>query len=143
MSFFNRYGFNSEGHEIVYQRVNEEVKKPDRAIIGINLGKNKTSPNTVEDYVDGVQKFGEIADYLVINVSSPNTPGLRGLQQKDELETLISNVLKARNNLKKAELPPLLLKVSPDLSDSEKQDIANVIAKENVRLLEITAHVWF
>nr|CAG4648022.1 EOG090X08P9 [Moina brachiata]SVE93093.1 EOG090X08P9 [Moina brachiata] len=133
-AIINRYGFNSEGHEVVYQRVNEEVKKPDRAIIGINLGKNKTSPNAVEDYVDGVQKFGAIADYLVINVSSPNTPGLRGLQQKDELETLISNVLNARNNLKKAILPPLLLKVSPDLSDSEKQDIANVITKENCRI---------
>ena len=92
----------------------------------------------MKDYVAGVKKFGEIADYLVINVSSPNTPGLRGLQQKDELETLISSVLQARNNLKKTNLPPLLLKVSPDLTDSEKQDIAKVVLKENVRLHNIT-----
>lgn len=98
------------------------------------MGKNKLSPDAVNDYVAGVEKFGEIADYLVINVSSPNTPGLRGLQQKDELETLISSVLQARNSLKKTNLPPLLLKVSPDLTDSEKQDIANVITKEHVSI---------
>jgi dihydroorotate dehydrogenase len=131
--FSIRYGFNSEGHEAVYSRVKLEGQKQERAIIGVNLGKNKlSSMGDVADYVDGVKKFGAIADYLVINVSSPNTVGLRGLQQKAELENLISCVLEARNKLSIPKLPPLLLKVAPDLNEDEKKDIATVILKEQV-----------
>jgi dihydroorotate dehydrogenase len=61
-------------------------------VIGVNLGKNKTSPNAIEDYVEGVKKFGEVADYLVINVSSPNTPGLRDLQGRQQLQELVTKV---------------------------------------------------
>ena len=66
--FFYRYGFNSEGHEVVYSRVKLESAKQERTIIGVNLGKNKLTTIASEDYVAGVKKFGEIADYLVINV---------------------------------------------------------------------------
>ncbi len=112
-----------------------EGEKQERAVIGVNLGKNKLSAmGDVGDYVDGVKKFGAIADYLVINVSSPNTAGLRGLQQKDELENLISCVLEARNTLGITKLPPLLLKIAPDLNEDERKDIANVILKEHVRV---------
>lgn len=129
----NRYGFNSEGHEAVFHRVRQEKEKQERAIIGVNLGKNKISAmEDVRDYVTGVEKFGAIADYLVINISSPNTPGLRGLQQKAELENLISCVLEARNKLGTASLPPLLVKIAPDLSEAEKKDVASVILKEKV-----------
>lgn len=129
----NRYGFNSEGNEAVFHRVRQEKEKQERAIIGVNLGKNKISAmEDVRDYVTGVEKFGAIADYLVINISSPNTPGLRGLQQKAELENLISCVLEARNKLGTASLPPLLVKIAPDLSEAEKKDVASVILKEKV-----------
>jgi dihydroorotate dehydrogenase len=112
-----------------------EGEKPERAVIGVNLGKNKLSAmEDVGDYVDGVKKFGAIADYLVINVSSPNTAGLRGLQQKNELENLISCGLEARNNLGVTKLPPLLLKIAPDLNEEERKDIANVILKDHVRV---------
>nr|CAG4637134.1 EOG090X08P9 [Ceriodaphnia reticulata]SVE73024.1 EOG090X08P9 [Ceriodaphnia reticulata] len=130
----NRYGFNSEGHEAVYGRVKLESEKQERAVIGVNLGKNKLTPVAAEDYVAGVKKFGEIADYLVINVSSPNTPGLRGLQQKAELENLITLVVEARNNLSVSKLPPLLLKIAPDLSQEEKKDIADVVLKDKCRV---------
>nr|SVE73644.1 EOG090X08P9 [Daphnia atkinsoni] len=134
-AIINRYGFNSEGHEAVYNRVRLEGGKQDRAIIGVNLGKNKLSAmGDVKDYVIGVEKFGAIADYLVINISSPNTPGLRGLQQKAELENLISLVLEARNKLRVEKLPPLLVKIAPDLSEEEKKDIASVILKEKCRV---------
>nr|CAG4651101.1 EOG090X08P9 [Simocephalus serrulatus]SVE94326.1 EOG090X08P9 [Simocephalus serrulatus] len=133
-AIINRYGFNSEGHEAVYSRVKVEGEKQERAIIGVNLGKNKLSTNAVDDYVAGVKKFGEIADYLVINVSSPNTPGLRALQQKAELENLIAPVVEARNNLKISRLPPLLLKIAPDLTEAEKKDIASVVLKEKCRV---------
>lgn len=117
----------------MYNRVRLEGEKQDRAIIGVNLGKNKLSAmGDVKDYVIGVEKFGAIADYLVINISSPNTPGLRGLQQKAELENLISLVLEARNKLRVEKLPPLLVKIAPDLSEEEKKDIASVILKEKV-----------
>lgn len=131
MIFLDRYGFNSEGHEVVFNRVKEEGEKKERAIIGVNLGKNKLSADATEDYVAGVMKFGKIADYLVINVSSPNTPGLRGLQKKEELEHLISHVLEARNGLDVPKLPPLLLKIAPDLSEEEKKDIASVVLTKN------------
>nr|SVE74270.1 EOG090X08P9 [Daphnia barbata] len=134
-AIINRYGFNSDGHEAVYGRVKQEGEKQDRAIIGVNLGKNKiSSMGDAENYVIGVEKFGAIADYLVINISSPNTPGLRGLQQKAELENLISLVLEARNKLVTAKLPPLLVKIAPDLSEDEKKDIASVILKEKCRV---------
>nr|CAG4641815.1 EOG090X08P9 [Eurycercus lamellatus] len=133
-AIINRYGFNSEGHEVVLERVKAEIKKEDRAIIGVNLGKNKLSSSAVEDYVAGVKKFGPVADYLVINVSSPNTPGLRALQQKSELEDLIGHVVEARNKLELAKRPPLLLKVAPDLNDQEKEDIASVVLQERCRV---------
>lgn len=64
----------------------------ERGILGVNLGKNKTSIDAAADYVEGVKKFGHLADYLVINISSPNTPGLRTLHNKDELEKLLEKV---------------------------------------------------
>ena len=69
---FFRYGFNSEGHDRVFERVKLEKEEKNKAVIGVNLGKNKLSETAVDDYVAGVKKFGEVADYLVINISSPN-----------------------------------------------------------------------
>lgn len=106
------------------------------------MGKNKQTENAYEDYVKGVQKFGTLADYLVINVSSPNTPGLRNLQQKDDLKQLLTKVIEARNalGLKKVNeknftsVPPVLLKLAPDLTDTEIQEIASVIQRKECRV---------
>ena len=90
-----RYGFNSVGHEAVTERLttlNEASQSNIPGVLGINLGKNKTSTNAVEDYVGGVQKFAKFAGYLTINISSPNTPGLRSLQGKKELSALLREV---------------------------------------------------
>nr|CAG4640983.1 EOG090X08P9 [Eulimnadia texana] len=130
----NRYGFNSEGHAIVHERLSKALQMVERPIVGVNLGKNKLSEDPVGDYVEGVKKFGAIADYLVINVSSPNTPGLRSMQKKQELESLISKVLETRNQLGIPKLPPLLLKIAPDLTDEEKRDIASVVLQKNCRV---------
>lgn len=122
----NRYGFNSDGHEIVYKRLQNVKNSSDfSGVIGVNLGKNKTSSDHVKDYIDGVKKFGEIADYFVINISSPNTPGLRALQGREILEELITKINKACENLPRK--PPLLIKLAPDLNDQERKDIADVI----------------
>jgi len=98
---------------------------PDRAVLGVNLGKNKESASAAKDYCDGVIKLGPLADYLVVNISSPNTPGLRSLQAKEELASLLGAVLKARNSL--AVRIPLLIKIAPDLSQAEMEDIAEVV----------------
>ncbi|CAG0910844.1 unnamed protein product, partial [Cyprideis torosa] len=100
----NRCGFNSAGHDVVLYNLQESgmddpAKRP--APLGINLGKNKTSEDATNDYVQGVKFFGPVADYLVINVSSPNTPGLRNLQAKQALSSLLSAVLDARDSLKR------------------------------------------
>ena len=128
-----RYGFNSSGHEVVVERVASLRKtcqdKDKPIVLGINLGKNKVSPvDSVDDYLVGVKTFGSLADYLVINVSSPNTAGLRSLQEKTQLNTLVHQVVEARNALNDSR-PPVILKIAPDLTTEDKHDIAEVVVK--------------
>lgn len=94
------------------------------------------SESAHDDYVIGVQRFGPIADYLVINVSSPNTPGLRNLQNKDDLKALLTAVLAARDALQKTTgvRPPIVLKLAPDLNDAELKDIAAIITSKQCRM---------
>ncbi|CAH8542243.1 unnamed protein product [Heterobilharzia americana] len=127
----NRCGFNSDGHDAVYKRLKDRPWEG-RGVVGVNLGCNKTSVNPIFDYVAGVQKFGEIADYLVINISSPNTPGLRSLQTKAKLHDLLSKVLAARNELKKR--TPILLKISPDEDDQNLRDIVEIALDSKTRI---------
>ncbi|XP_020297002.1 uncharacterized protein LOC109861675 [Pseudomyrmex gracilis] len=125
----NRYGFNSDGHDVVWKRLKKlKENKHFNGIVGINLGKNKESKDAVRDYIDGIKKFMDVADYFVINVSSPNTPGLRSLQSKQSLKQLLTSVNEAREMLDSKQ--PLLLKLAPDLSDSERQDVADVILQK-------------
>ncbi|XP_022648702.1 dihydroorotate dehydrogenase (quinone), mitochondrial-like isoform X3 [Varroa jacobsoni] len=123
-AIINRYGFNSCGHEELDKTLFSPKRKP-KEIVGINLGKNKTSEDAAADYSKGVLKFGEKADYLVVNISSPNTSGLRQLQSKNQLKELLSKVISTRNSL--SVKVPILLKIAPDLSDEDKKDIAEVI----------------
>jgi dihydroorotate dehydrogenase len=110
-------------------------KKP---VIGVNLGKNKDSPlDSVQDYVDGVVKFGGIADYLVINISSPNTSGLRSLQERDHMMKLIKDVINARNNLTNSaglKGPPVVIKIAPDLTKEDKADIAKAVMTSDLKI---------
>jgi dihydroorotate dehydrogenase len=123
----NRMGFNNAGADAMAARL-ARWRRDDalggRGILGINLGKNKDQTDAAADYAAGVAKLGALADYLVINVSSPNTPGLRALQERSQLSALIERVLAARAAL--ARKPPLLLKIAPDLTEDERADIAAV-----------------
>uniref|UniRef100_A0A1B6G2N7 Dihydroorotate dehydrogenase (quinone), mitochondrial n=1 Tax=Cuerna arida TaxID=1464854 RepID=A0A1B6G2N7_9HEMI len=134
-AIINRYGFNSDGHDKVYERL-QSLKQNEsfRGVIGVNLGKNKDSTDPVNDYIKGIEKFGSVADYIVINISSPNTPGLRDWQRKEQLEELLRKVLVARNSLRNMVKPPLLLKLAPDLSSQEKKDIVEVLTKPECRV---------
>ena len=94
ITFSYRYGFNSDGHEVVKNRLARRLNNSNRyeGIVGVNLGKNKVTTDDVDDYVQGVKLLGPYADYLVINVSSPNTPGLRSLQGRVQLSNLLQKV---------------------------------------------------
>lgn len=135
----NRYGFNSDGHDTVQKRLEKRLgnerdasAKAENYVLGVNLGKNKTSPSATEDYGQGIEKLGRYADYIVINVSSPNTPGLRNLQGRDQLMTLLDHCVKKRDMLDCRKKPPLLVKIAPDLDLIDLQDIAYVVKKINV-----------
>ena len=132
----NRYGFNSEGHETVEKRLKARSAAPRTALLGVNVGKNKTSEDASADYCSGIAALGPYADYLVVNVSSPNTPGLRALQKKEMLGGLMRDAIAARDEVKKSRgggAPlPLLVKVAPDLGEQEKKDIAEAALSEGV-----------
>ncbi|EEZ97344.2 dihydroorotate dehydrogenase (quinone), mitochondrial [Tribolium castaneum] len=135
LAVINRYGFNSDGHETVLHRlINLRQTKKCDTILGVNLGKNKTSDDAINDYVIGIKKLGPVADYLVINVSSPNTPGLRTMQDKNVLKNLLKSAKEARDSLPEGARPPLLLKLAPDLSYSELKDIANVVRQKDTKI---------
>lgn len=118
----NRMGFNNRGIAAMAERL--KSRNTAQGIVGINLGKNKDQTDAAADYAAGTRALGPLADYLVVNVSSPNTPGLRALQSRDALAALIEAVLAARAGLMRR--PPLLLKIAPDLTDADRQDIADV-----------------
>jgi dihydroorotate dehydrogenase len=119
MAIINRLGFNNDGHDTVHARL---ARRRRGGIIGVNLGANRDSADRVGDYAAGVTRFADIADYLTINVSSPNTPGLRDLQEKAALVTLLAAVTDARAGAGRR--VPLLLKIAPDLDDGALAAIA-------------------
>jgi dihydroorotate dehydrogenase len=130
----NRMGFNNDGAEAVAARLKRLT--PDRrpGVLGVNLGKNKDTEDPIADYVAGARTFAALADYLVVNVSSPNTPGLRDLQGADTLRALLSAVGDAIAEAAPAGRapPPLLVKVAPDLTDADVADVAAVCLEVGV-----------
>ncbi|HVY20787.1 MAG TPA: quinone-dependent dihydroorotate dehydrogenase [Bauldia sp.] len=118
----NRLGFNSEGHEVVYARL---ARRERHGIVGVNLGTNKDSTDRVADYVAGVRRFADVASYLAINISSPNTPGLRDLQERDALARLLDGIANARGAI--ARRVPVVVKIAPDLDDDALGAIAETV----------------
>lgn len=115
----NRLGFNNEGHDALKRRL--EARRARGGIVGVNIGANKDAADRIADYETGIAAFEGLASYFTVNISSPNTPGLRALQNRAELEALVSRVLKARKGN-----VPILLKIAPDLTAPELADIAAV-----------------
>ena len=121
----NRMGFNNDGHETVLRRL--EARRNNGGIVGVNIGANKDSTNRFADYVSGLEKFRSVASYITINISSPNTPGLRNMQGREELLKLLAVL-----NSKRKSTLPMLLKIAPDLAESDLQDVADVCAQEAI-----------
>ncbi|HTQ13720.1 MAG TPA: dihydroorotate dehydrogenase (quinone), partial [Rhizomicrobium sp.] len=119
----NRLGFNSEGIEVVRRRL---AARRGMGVLGVNVGMNKDASDPVADYCRGIEQLGPFADYIVINASSPNTPGLRDLQKHDAARALIEAARVSRDNLGATPRPPLLLKIAPDLTPFEVGDLVDV-----------------
>ncbi|AFR26009.1 dihydroorotate dehydrogenase (quinone) [Bartonella quintana] len=122
-AIINRMGFNNNGHHIVYSRLRACKKL---GIVGINIGANKDTVDKIDDYATGITCFYDIADYFTVNISSPNTPGLRDLQARDSLHLLMNALSQARREQKKKHgfSVPIFLKIAPDLSEKELDDVA-------------------
>ena len=125
-ALINRMGFNNDGVEIAVERL--KSRKSD-LIVGGNIGKNKVTPNedAVSDYLNCFHALREHVDYFVVNVSSPNTPGLRELQEKEPLKNLLQTLLNENRNT--GSNKPILLKIAPDLSESQLDDILEITAE--------------
>lgn len=124
----NRMGFNNDGVDAMVERI-KKYGKPENCILGGNIGKNKITPNdkAVDDYIICFEKLYDLVDYFVVNVSSPNTPGLRELQDKKPL-SIILNALTKRNKDQK----PLFLKIAPDLTEGQLNDIIDLVNETGI-----------
>jgi len=124
----NRLGFNNDGHDAAEQRLRARAGKG--GIVGVNIGANKDSPDRFGDYERGIERFAPLASYLTVNISSPNTPGLRTMQARESLAELLSRVMAARE--KASRRPPIFLKIAPDLVEAEIEDIAAEILEKKI-----------
>jgi dihydroorotate dehydrogenase len=127
----NRMGFNNDGQGAAVERL--QARRPGNGIVGVNIGANKDSSDRIADYAAGVRAMLGVADYLTVNISSPNTPGLRDLQGRQALDELLAAVAEARGAG-----PPLFLKVAPDLEPGDIDDIAEVAAMRKIDALIVS-----
>ena len=125
----NRMGFNNEGQKVALERLEGRIGK---GLVGVNIGANKDSPNRIADYASGVRTMGRVADYLTVNISSPNTPGLRGLQEDSDLRELLAAVEEVRNE------KPIFLKVAPDLESGEHERIVRAVLDHHIDALIVS-----
>jgi len=128
----NRMGFPGRGAEYVANHLYQSRQKPNSVILGVNIGKNKDTPNeeAARDYVFLLKAFSPIADYLTVNISSPNTVGLRRLQGREYLEGLLNQLQAASAKLDSR--IPILVKIAPDLKDEELDDALDAILRSNM-----------
>ncbi len=127
----NRLGFNSEGADAVLRRLAARVDRG--GIVGVNVGANKESADRIADYVRQIELFAPVASYFTCNISSPNTPGLRDLQQGRAFDELLSRVMDARSRMsRRAGVTPVLIKIAPDLSLSELDDVVGAARRHRV-----------
>ena len=132
-ALINRLGFNNDGIEIIKNRIKSEKKK---GVLGINIGPNKNTKDQKNDFCLGLKNFFDIADYITVNISSPNTKGLRDFHDRGKLEDLLLalNKIKSENKIN----IPLLLKISPDIKDNQISEIADTAIKNDISGIILT-----
>ena len=131
-AIINRMGFNSGGQAAALERLRRRAGKP--GIVGVNIGANKDAADRIADYAEGVARMAPVASYLTVNISSPNTPGLRALQDEGALDALLAAVMAARP----AGGPPIFLKVAPDLEPADIDAITRVAIERRVDALIVS-----
>ena len=127
----NRMGFNNAGHAAALERL---ARRTSSGVVGVNIGANKDATDRAADYVAGIRCFYDVASYFTINISSPNTPGLRDLQAPSALDDLLARVLGARAELVAAGKPqrPIVVKLAPDIAEADVESIAAVLTARGV-----------
>jgi dihydroorotate dehydrogenase len=134
-ALINRLGFNNGGHAAALARLRRRAATNGMAgVVGVNIGANRDAGDRVADYVAGVRAFCDVAGYFTVNISSPNTPGLRDLQAPAALDGLLARVLEAREALVAAGKPrrPVVVKLAPDLADEDLEPVVRVLAQRRV-----------
>ena len=132
-ALINRLGFNNSGSEQISQTIKENNKK---GFLGINIGPNKDSKDRVEDYLICFRKFYNLADYITINISSPNTENLRDFHNQDELNSLIDKLKNEKKELNSN--IPLAIKVSPDLNDDQINEVSEIIMEQEIGIIIVS-----
>jgi dihydroorotate dehydrogenase len=137
-ALINRFGFNSVGVDMFAQRLKDWRALPERTHnpIGVNIGKNKDTVIEADDYLSCFEKIATLSDYVTINVSSPNTPGLRDLQGREKMAALVKTITDARDRL--APQLPVLVKIAPDLTEEQLADIAAVLRESAAQGVIVT-----
>ncbi len=134
----NRLGFNNEGHAKALARLKARGNRD--GIVGVNIGANKTSTDFVADYEAGIETFRSVASYFTVNISSPNTPGLRNLQAAEALEVLIERIFSRLDQCTESEAGsiPVFLKIAPDLDEKQMDEIAQVVLNSRLAALIVS-----
>ena len=132
-ALINRLGFNNSGSDEISKRIQENIKK---GFLGINIGPNKDSTNRISDYLICFRKFHNLADYITINIYSPNTENLRDFHNRNELNSLIDKLKKEKKELNSD--VPLAIKVSPDLNDDQINEVSKIILDQEIKIIIIS-----
>ena len=124
-AIINHLGFNNAGIYNVRKKLEKiNINIFSKGIVGINISKNSNTENTIDDYCKGLEKLGPLVHYIVVNISSPNTAGLRNLQKRGNIDNLIKSLHKLRKNNENLNARPILIKIAPDIEDEQARDIA-------------------
>ena len=138
-ALINHLGFNNNGSEKVLKNLKSFYNNDySSGVVGINIGKNKSTENDIDDYLYCIDKLGNYGNYITINISSPNTPGLRDLQLRGRIETLVKKIQNKHSEIAQLNNKPIFIKISPDLEDEQLRDIALMSLANNVNGLIIS-----
>ena len=138
-AIINHLGFNNKGTEKALEKLSKiNFSNLSNGVVGINIGKNQNSENVIEDYCYCLEKLGPLGHYITINISSPNTPGLRDLQLRGKIEVLVKALQKKQDEFDNLNKKPIFFKISPDLNDEQLRDIALMSLANNIAGLIIS-----
>ena len=132
-ALINRLGFNNHGAEVILDRIKSNNQL---GLLGINIGPNKDSNNRMNDYLIGLKTFYEVADYITINISSPNTENLRNFHEESKLQELLASILKEKNDLKSK--VPIAVKISPDINENQIDLISEILLENEIKAIIIS-----